>query len=99
MKLLLTHLRTFFETWMGTCDIYINSRGHLTGQVSLLWFAPREINFPAESVISSKFIPLASYTPPSILTRVHYVLPPTKPEPNSNTPTVHIPIRPRAPSA
>lgn len=97
MKQLPTLFRTFFETWFGTCDIYINSRGHVTGQIRLFWFTPREINFPAESTRSSKFIQLAHYTPPAIHTTIHYVLPTSQPQPNSNTPTVHIPLRPRAP--
>lgn len=99
MKRLLTLSRTFFETWFGTCDIYVNSRGQLTGEVHLFWFTPRPINFPAESNISSLFIQLATYTPPALLTRIHYVLPTTQPQPPDNTPTVHIPIKPLAPTS
>jgi len=95
MKRPLTLLRTFCETWFGTCDIYINSRGKVTGHVNLFWFTPREINLPTESVQQSKFIPVRTYTPPALLTRIHYVLPTTQSQPNA----AHNPIRPIAPSA
>jgi len=93
MKRLLTLLRTFCETWFGTCDLYINSRGKITGHVTICWFAPREIDLPTESTQASKFIPVRTYTPPALLTRIHYVLPSPQSQPNSP----HIPIRPVAP--
>ncbi len=99
MKRLLIPFRTFFEIWFGTCDIYVNSRGQLNGEVHLFWFKPRSISCPAESTISSKFIQLATYTPPALLTRIHYVLPTTQPQSPDNTPTVHIPIKPLAPTS
>jgi len=99
MKQLLTHFRTFFETWFGECDVWVNTRGKVSARITLFWFEPREVDLPTESIQQSKFIPVRIYTPPAQVTRIHYVLPATQSEQNFNTPTVHIPIRPLAPSS
>lgn len=95
MKRLLTLLRTFCETYFGVCHLYVNSRGHITGNIRVFWFTPRDIDVPASSYrVFTDHVSIATFTPPSILTHINYVLPTTKPKPLL---TPHTPIRPIAP--
>lgn len=95
MKRLLTLLRTCFETYFGVCYLYVNSRGHITGNIKLFWFAPRDLDIPNSSYRAfTSNISIATFTPPSILTHITYVLPTTQSQSHS---TPHTPIRPIAP--
>lgn len=97
MRRLLIHFRTFFETWFGTCNLYVNSRGHITGNIKLFWFAPRELDIPTDSYrVFADHTSIATFTPPAILTHITYVLPTTQSKPLL---TPAVPIRPRAPTS